>query len=239
MERRQMTATKQDNKSKDEVEQALIIRGDDPAGTAADIASITKLGGDFLLMEQPDQLITDTYLNTENRDLKGSSLRIREVNGKTLVTIKGKNKNAGLDKPASRTELEVEWPWEDVAPWDIANLFNMNVVQKRTTNRTVRNVYSNKKLVAELAIDEVCYNYSEDYNVRFFEIEVEGRGDNLAVPFVVDQLKKKFPSLLKKWNNSKLSTGSLLKIALGIETDENGLVTDESFDNLSTLFDLI
>lgn len=231
--------TKQGKKSKDEVEQALLIRGDDPAGTADDIASIEKLSG-FTFVEQPDQIITDTYLNTENRDLKGSSLRIREVDDKTLITIKGKNKNAGLDKPASRSELEVEWPWEGVSPWDVADLFNMDVIQERTTHRRVRNIYHGKnKLVAELAIDEVCYNFNDDYKVRFFEVEVEGRDDNLAVPYVIDALKKKFPSLLKKWNNSKLSTGSLLKVALGIEIDEDGLVTDESFDNLSTLFALI
>lgn len=224
-------------KSKDEVEQALLIRGDDPAATADDIAAITKMSG-YTLVEQPDQVITDTYLNTENRDIKGASLRIREVNSeKTLVTMKGKNKNAGLDKPASRTELEVEWPWTEVSPWDMVDLFGLASVQERTTNRRVRNVYYGKKLVAELAIDEVCYNFED--KVRFFEVEVEGRGDNSAVPFVVDALKKKFPALLKKWNNSKLSTGSLLHIALGINIDEEGLVTDESFDNLATLFEII
>jgi len=228
------------NKSKDEVEQALLIRGDDPAATADEIAAVKKIGNLYFKV-QPDQVITDTYLNTENRDLKGSSLRVREVNDKTLITIKGKNKNAGLDKPASRTELEVEWPWEEVSPWDVADLFNMDIVQNRTTNRRVRNVSfgSKGKLVAELAIDEVCYNFSDDYKVRFFEVEVAGRGNNTAVPFVVESLKDEFPALLKKWNNSKLSTGSLLNIALGINIDEEGLVTDESFDNLATLFQLI
>lgn len=235
-----MTTTKSKAKSGYEVEQALVIRGDNPAETADEIASLQLLGA-YILKEQPDQAITDTYLNTLNRDIKGASLRIREVDGKELITLKGKNLNAGLDKAAARTELEVEWPWEEVSPWDVADLFELDAMQERSTNRRVRNVYTatkKPKLVAELAIDEVCYNFGDE-PVRFFEVEVEGRGDNKAVPFIVEDLKKKYPQLLKKWNNSKLSTGSLLKVALGIETDETGLVTDESFDNLATLFALI
>lgn len=234
------TATKGKLKSGFEVEQALVIRGENPAATADEIANLQMLGA-FIIKEQPDQGISDTYLNTVNRDLKGQSLRIREVNDKTIVTIKGKNLNAGLDKAAARTETEVEWPWEEVTPWDIANLFELETVQERSTNRRVRNVYTaskKPKLVAELAIDEVCYNFGDE-PVRFFEVEVEGRADNKAVPYIVDALKKKYPQLLKKWNNSKLSTGNVLKIALGIETDETGLVTDESFDNLAELFTLI
>ena len=228
-------------KSAYEEEQALVIRGDDPAGTADTIAGLQIIGKWFVKPE-PDQLITDTYINTANRDLKGSSMRIREVNGETLITIKGKNINAGLDKPACRSEMEVKWPWDEVTPWDVANLFSMDVIQERSTKRRVRNIYSKatKNLVAELAIDEVCYNFSEEEKIRFFEVEVESRKDSYSdVADICDALKKKYPQLLKKWNNSKLSTGSLLKIALGIEVDDEGVVTDGSFDNLQTLFGLI
>lgn len=233
-----------ENKSGIEEEQALVIRGDDPAGTADTIAALEQLGKKWYIVEEPDQLITDTYINTANRDLKGSSMRIREINDeKTLVTIKGKNINAGTGKPACRSELEVEWPYEEVSPWDIMDLFGMEVIQSRSTTRRVRNVYSKatKNLVAELAIDEVCYNFSEDNKVRIFEVEIENRRQDKFsdVEFICDALRKKYPELLKKWNNSKLSTGSLLRIALGIEVDEDGVVTDSSFDNLQTLFALI
>lgn len=229
------------NKSGYEEEQALVIRGEDPAGTADTIAGLHKLES-YTVKAQPDQLINDTYINTVNRDLKGSSMRIREINDDTtLITIKGKNLNAGTGKPAMRSELEVEWPWEEVSPWDVANLFGMEAIQERTTNRRVRNIYKNSKLVAELAIDEVTYNFSEDYKVRIFEVEVENRRKDKwsDVTLICDALKKNYPDLLKKWNNSKLSTGSLLKIALGIEVDEDGVVTDSSFDNLQTLFSLL
>lgn len=228
------------NKSGYEEEQALVIRGEDPAATADNIAARHKIGS-FELKAQPDQLITDTYINTVNRDLKGSSMRIREVNDDTtLITIKGKNLNAGTGKPACRSELEVEWPWEEVSPWDVANLFGMEAIQERTTLRRIRNVYKSKKLVAEMAIDEVAYNFGEDNKVRFFEVEVENlRNDKWSdVTSIIDALKKEYPEL-RKWNNSKLSTGSLLRVALGIEVDDEGVVTDKSFDNLQTLFALI
>ena len=234
------TVTNNKSKSKYEEEVALIIRGDDPAATADNIASVSKLGA-FLLVDEPDQSITDTYLNTENRDIRNASLRIREVNGKELITIKGKNINAGLDKPAVRSEIEVEWPWQEITPWDMADLFNLDVIQSRSTNRRVRNVYLKKinKLVAELAIDEVCYNFGDE-PIRIFEVEIESLlEDESYVTSIAEALRLKFPTLLKKWSNSKLSTGNLLKIALGIETDETGLVTDNSIDNLATLFTLL
>ena len=237
-----MTQTGKKNKSGYEEEQALVIRGDDPSGSADTIASLKTLQkGRWHFEVEPDQLITDTYINTANRDLKGSSMRIREINGEqTLITIKGKNINAGTGKPACRSELEVEWPWKEISPWDVCDLFGMESIQERTTNRRVRNIYCGKKLVAELVIDEVTYNFGEDYKVKFFEVEVENRREDKFsdVSQIIDALKKKYPEL-RKWNNSKLSTGSLLKIALGIEVDEEGVVTDSSFDNLQTLFALI
>lgn len=223
-----------------EEEQALIIRSDDPEEVVLRMSELEKFSW-YRLFQQPDQHIIDTYYNTAASDLKKSSLRIRNVNGKDFVTIKGKN--VGFNSEQTRTEFEVAWPWETPSALDVANLFELVPVQSRITHRIVRDIVPNYKkkdpdpdnVVAELAIDEVTYLFNNGKEARFFEVEVELKGShNTKLSSIVDSLMGKVPEL-RKWKHSKLSTGKVLDLALGIQTDETDLVTDSSFDVIAKL----
>lgn len=235
----ELEQTKFKKKNDYEEEVALVIRSSNPAEIADQVANLEWIGG-YKLVQMPDQHIIDTYLNTQSRNLKGSSLRIRSVNDVDFVTIKGKNIGKS-DGPSVRPEFEVEWPWETPSVWDVAELFDMIVTQQRETNRRVRNIYSSSKkkaiLKGELVIDEVCYDFDE-IQPKIYEVEIEKRDKWFDVDNIAKPLMKKFPEL-ERWKNSKLSTGNLLSIALGIQMDEDGVVTEDSFDNLSTLFRLL
>ena len=221
--------------TKIEEEQAMIIRADDPQAVIDKIADLTELSW-LKLKKAPNQFITDTYLNTKDRSIK-QSMRIRNLNGEDFITIKGKN--LSLNGASQRQEFEVKWPWEDPSVWDVAELFDLRVTQQRSTDRVVRDIYVGKDHVAELALDKVTYYLDDDNTATFFEAEVELKGKKkVKLDDIVKIFTKKFPEL-KKWKSSKFATGTALDVALGIRTDENGTVTDDSIDNLAILLNLI
>ena len=230
-----LTASKK-SISKIEEEQALLIRSDNPKLVAEKIANTTKISG-FSLNPLPNQIITDVYLNTPHKDIK-SSLRIRNFNDEDYITFKSKNYSTSSDQ--IRREIEVKWPWETPSIWEVVELFQLEITQERITNRIIRDIRNMSGIsVAELAIDEVTYLF--DQKVKFFEIEIEmnhATKHNCKLDTIVDLFLGKFPEL-EKWKNSKFSTGTALELALSINTDDEGLVTDESFDSLSTFLELL
>lgn len=222
-----------------EEEQALVIRSDDPQAVVDRIMSdIIKLDR-FALVTAPPQDIVDTYYDTPDRDLKKAktSLRVRLVNGQPYITVKGKSDGFGDEQ--RRSEWESEWPWETPEPQDVLALFDMKVVQERVTNRLVKDVHDSKdkwNRVAELAIDDVTYDFESLGNARFFEVEVELKDPTSKVLLkdIVKPLKEAVPEL-ESWKYSKLTTGKAIEFALGIRVDESGLLKNASFDVIKHL----
>lgn len=224
-----------------EEEQAFIIQSDNPLEVIMRIAAMEKIGW-YRLIPRDGQMITDTYYNTQDNDLKKSSLRIRNVNGVDFITIKGKNKKEWeSDASQVRSEFEVEWPWKTPSALDVANLFELKQVQTRETARIVRDLVPNYKFKdgdftpsAELALDEVTYKFANDQEARFFEVEIELKNTSATLGSFTDLFLKKIPEL-KKWKHSKLSTGKTLELAMGIKFDEANLLTEDSFDVIARL----
>jgi inorganic triphosphatase YgiF len=96
-----------------EVEGALILLAEDPAGVARRLAELTAIG-DYALFPRPAQSIRDCYFDTLDGALRdrGFALRIREVDGKPWITLKGGSRDEG-DWASAR--LEIESPWSPAA----------------------------------------------------------------------------------------------------------------------------
>lgn len=222
-----------------EEEVAYLIRSDNPAEVADQVASLEKVGG-YQLVEQPNQFIVDTYFDTPMRDIRAAkhSVRIRNVNDKILVTIKGPSTKTKAGNSV-RTENEFEWPYKEVSPDEMFELFGLKRMQVRVCDRRVRDVVSkhgNPTPVAELAIDDLTYLFGNERSARLYEVEIERKNkSNTSLSFLGDSLKKKVPEL-EKWDHSKLAMGNMLAIALLINTDpETNVVNDSSFEALDYL----
>lgn len=217
-----------------EEEIALIVRSENPSEVADQVAELKKITG-YKIVEQPNQSIVDTYYDTPTRSLRAAkhSVRIRNVNDKTLVTVKGPSKKDSKGN-SIRSEHEFEWPYTEVTPEGLFELFGLKRVQVRSCNRRVRNILWGKdEVIAELAIDDLTYFFGGERTARLFEVEIERKGkNNASLIGMRNALTKKFPEL-EAWEHSKLAMGQLLSLALLIDTDpETGVLNDISFDAL-------
>src|SRR5712691_9312817 len=96
-------------KQKDrEVEAAVIIRSENPGLVAGRLARLAKLGSYRLLKERTVH-IRDRYFDTPAGDLgkRRVALRIREVDGARLITVKADSFRQG--STTSRLEIEDAW----------------------------------------------------------------------------------------------------------------------------------
>lgn len=218
--------------SKIEEEQAFVIISDDPKDVLQRLCNFEKLSGSYTVGVGELLHIVDTFYDTADELVMGSksSLRVREIDGKPHVTIKGKNESkTGASK---RSELEVAWPWMIPSPHNVAQLFGMESIQQRKTTRIARPILRkfDGKLIAELAIDKVSYGVASIY-----EVEIEMKSSIGASLYTLTQdLQKKFPEL-KKWKTSKFAIGNLLEQVLLIKTDDTGFITPESYEALSKI----
>jgi inorganic triphosphatase YgiF len=221
-----------------EEEMALLIRGNTPWETAAEIAKLEKLSWQYKLVPRPNQKIRDTYYDTPWGSFQSgkSSFRIREINNeKKLITIKG-GKFSNVGGVSKRIEQEVEWPF-DIEPEQVIDLFDLKPFQIRENFRILRDIEkkNEKKVVAELAIDQLTYHFPDAGKARLFEVEVEAKSSVADVKGIGDELKKKFDTL-ETWDHSKLSMGKAIETALKVT--RNGIIlSDASFDAIATLLD--
>jgi inorganic triphosphatase YgiF len=228
-----------------EEEVALIIRSFDPKAVADKVASLDKVGI-FKLVAQPDLFLTDTYYDTFAGAIRGakSSLRIRRVDdGKkltTLVTVKGGNFSTG--DGSKRVEHEFEWPFAEVEPEQVFNLFELKPTQVRENYRRPRLVFDPtlkkpKEPMAELVIDDLNYKFKDGKTARLYELEIELKSKDVDADIdeVAQALRTKFPNLLRPWKHSKLSMGKLIEVALDIKTDKDGLLNDKAFDAIGRI----
>lgn len=195
--------------------------------------------GPYGLVERPPRDVHDRYFDTPEGDLgrHDLSLRLRAVDGRVLLTLKGPTEY--LDDGAL-ARLEVEEPWSETAldhvlgkieSWGIElteakpeprstpelALESRGLVRihRRTVRRVVRDAHPagtpSDHPVAELVFDAVTFEIGER-TVLHDEIEVEGRGPDAAdhVRRLTAALIERFGDGLRPWKPSKLALGRIL-----------------------------
>lgn len=222
-----------------ETEAALVIRSNNAERIANEIAALDTLGANRL--ESPEtQRIHDIYFDTREQALQKQklALRIRALNGETLITLKGPSRRqAG----GAQERLEIEAPWsrqalarvvrelrdrkiavamprQSFAQDDaIATLTRLGfrIVQDRMTRRRARQVVARaapQATLAELAVDAVTFRFGKQ-RVRLHEIEIEAKTPRARLGDLARRLETMFKPALRPWH-SKLATGKAIQTLL-------------------------
>ena len=227
-----------------ETEIALVISSEDASTVAAGIAKLTHLAG-YQLVDAGTKDIHDYYFDASDRRLRqgGMSLRLRELESSTLLTLKG----PAIELPGGvleRLEIEEIWsrrtltrvlqelqrrgillaplpaPEPDRPPSEVLTGMGLKTVQHRRNQRTVRMVRSAGSKggcsLAELAIDQVTY-YLKIGQVQHHEVEIEvkGEGGLDVLQEVAGELLRSYPNSLSRWRYGKLSIGEAAEELLG------------------------
>jgi hypothetical protein len=225
-----------------ETETTLVVVADTPEDVADAVAALTELDG-FALLPAPDQSIRDRYFDTSEGVLAatGTGLRIRELDDRRLLTIKGPAR-PGAHGGVTRTEQEEAWPdraWAVLRaelgtvlgvpaapaasdPVRALEALGLAVVQDRRIARRVRAALppsGARARVAELAVDAVTFEL-DGRAVRHHELELEvkAEGGDADTAALARRLERRFAPALRPWHLGKLSTGK----ALGRLIDELG-----------------
>ena len=218
-----------------EVEGVLLVRAGDQEAAAAKVAGLEAVGR-FRLRHRPAQRIRDIYLDTGDGALAAApvAFRVRELDGRPLLTLKADPVRAGL--AAERLELEAPWSAEALqavleelrrrrvelpvppegagAGEPLADLaaLGLRPTQVRETTRTPRDVLERGDPgagpVAELTVDDVAYRLPAG-TARLLEVEVEAKGPGgmETVNDLLEALAAAFPDDLVPWPYGKLATG--------------------------------
>jgi inorganic triphosphatase YgiF len=239
-----------------EVEVALVVRSETPERVWAAVATLEDVDG-LALVPGQSQHLRDRYLDTEGGDLgsRRYALRIREVDGRPRITLKGDAKR--LATGVDRLELELPWspaaasrvlaelraggvPIDDSVPLDedpVAALAHvgLRVIQERETRRELRSVVDEAGAeLAELDLDAVSYRFPHG-EARLFEVELETRSPAADLGRIAGALQRAAPELVE-WPHGKLVTGAALERALvagAIHLRPDGVVTPDTLDRLS------
>src|SRR5215207_4231807 len=190
-----------------EVEGVLLVRAGDQEAAGERVAALEAVDR-FDLRPRPAQRIRDVYLDTGDAALAGArvALRVRELDGRPLLTLKADAVRSGL--AAERLELEAPWsagalqaaleelrrrgvelpePPEGAGAGEpLADLAGLGLrpTQTRETTRTPR--------------DEV-------------EGEAKGPGGLETVQALLAALAGAFPQDLRPWSYGKLATGRAIE----------------------------
>jgi hypothetical protein len=218
-----------------EVEGVLLVRADDQEAAGRRVAALEGVDR-FELRARPDQRIRDVYLDTGDGALAAApvAFRVRELDGRPLLTLKADPVRAGL--AAERLELEAPWSAEALqavleelrrrrvelpvppegagAGEPLADLaaLGLRPTQVRETTRTPRDVLERGDPaagpVAELTVDDVAYRLPAG-TARLLEVEVEAKGPGglETVQALLAALAEAFPGELRPWPHGKLATG--------------------------------
>ncbi len=216
-----------------EVEGVLLVRAGDQEAAGRRVAALEAVDR-FELRPRPDQRIRDVYLDTGDGALAAApvAFRVRELDGRPLLTLKADPVRAGL--ATERLELEAPWsaealqavleelrrrgvelpvppegPGEPLA--DLAAL-GLRPTQIRETTRTPRDVLERGDPgagpVAELTVDDVADRLPGG-TARLLEVEVEAKGPGglETVQALLAALAEALPEDLRPWPYGKLATG--------------------------------
>lgn len=217
-----------------EIEIALVIRSPRAEQIADEIARLDKLGR-YGLTPAQWHLLRDVYLDTHDGALEAQrlALRLRVVNGKPLITLKG---SLGRTEQGVAKRLEIELAWSQAAYTRLARELRtrgivltrvdaayqredwigtfkragLHIVQDRVTQRRVRNIINTTgRVCAELAIDKTTFLFSQQV-VHWHEIEIEAKSPRARVDALARQLETRFAPQLRRWY-SKLVTGKAIE----------------------------
>jgi CYTH domain len=218
-----------------EVEGVLLVRADDQEAAGRRVAALEAVDR-FELRPRPAQRIRDVYLDTGDGALAAApvAFRVRELDGRPLLTLKADPVRAGL--AAERLELEAPWSAEALqavleelrrrgvelpvppegsgAGEPLADLsaLGLRPTQIRETTRTPRDVLERGDPgagpVAELTVDDVAYRLPAGI-ARLLEVEVEAKGPGglETVQALLAALAEALPEDLRPWPYGKLATG--------------------------------
>jgi inorganic triphosphatase YgiF len=175
-------------------------------------------------------------------------LRVRSLNGRELLTVKGESRIA--DGVITREELEVDWSPEGLDEVLEAlgqagvSLGNVEAAREcasareavealgfvagasRSNRRTALTLMREGEVVAELDVDAVTFTVLEK-PVRHYEVECEAKGavDANVLRAVLTELRARYAGL-RPWSVSKLALGEALE-ALAEEGRFDGLLEGE------------
>jgi inorganic triphosphatase YgiF len=216
-----------------EVEGVLVVSAPDPEAVARRLAALETVDR-FDLVARPVLRLRDVSLDTADGALGAArvTLRLREQDGRPLLTLKADAVRSGL--AAERLELEAPWSAEALqaaldelarrgvgvpaagpgagAPLEVLAGLGLHPTQTRDTTRTPRDVLERSRPaagpVAELVVDDVGYRFPAGA-VRLLEVEVEAKGPGglATVQALLAALAEGFPGELRPWPWGKLATG--------------------------------
>jgi inorganic triphosphatase YgiF len=222
-----------------EIETKLVVLGDDREALLEGLARRTALGP-YRLAPAGIEMFRDTYYDSPGCLLSGQriALRTRETERSVVFCIKHSErvKDSGV---AEREELETPWSPQCLdqaarilrrAPMEalytppgfedplhgLARL-GLAPIQSRQTRRQALDVRDAEgKILAELALDEVCYHVAGG-TVLHCEIEAEakGCGDVSLIEHVTGLVSRLYPDRLIRWDYNKLITGLALERLMG------------------------
>lgn len=228
-----------DHRSHIETELTLVVCDDLPEQVCREIEALTLVGG-LQAGDAQVQRIHDRYYDTPKHGLRsaGWGLRIRRVGAGRVLALKGRSRMTDYGA-VERTEIEGQWslPLLEAAleqlPWlgltgGAAEVFDLSsadatltrlgflIIQDRETVRKTRTLTrapaSTARSDAELVVDRVVYSF-EGIEFVHHEIEIEALSSSAAglIPFVHEDLAKRFGDSVRVWPHSKLATGWALK----------------------------
>lgn len=217
-----------------ETEIALVIRSPHAEQIADKIARMEKLGR-YRLAPAKVYLLRDVYFDTSDSALHAQrlALRLRTVNGKQFVTLKG-----SLSRTAQGVvkRLEIELAWSRAAFMRITRELRargvvltrveavyrredgvgtfkragLHVVQDRVTWRRARNIINTTgRVCAELAIDKTTFLLGRQV-VHLYEIEIEAQSPRARVGKLAQHMETMFAPILQRWH-SKIVTGQAIE----------------------------
>jgi inorganic triphosphatase YgiF len=139
--------------------------------------------GEYRLEATEEQLMTDRYLDTGDRDIQkgGYAFRVREKNGRWLLTVKGLGTTESAIHRREEYEVEIQsdmtpQQWPDSPARDLVfsltrsqPLIELFVIRQ---HRTLCKVFRGERLVGELSLDVVDMG-SFGQQERTYEVEVE------------------------------------------------------------------
>lgn len=218
-----------------EIELALVICAPQPQRIVDKLGALTELGS-YSLRPAEDKAICDIYVDTPDGALgtRQLSLRVRQVNGRERLTLKGGaeavsglkvRRELELDyEPeallAIRAELEregVHFPAAEMAfrqEGALAALrsWGLVVIQERRNSRQAREVTTDGAIVAEMTLDAVTFCFRGP-PIRHYEIEIELKPgvSPQAAREVAELLRARFPDSLRPWTVAKLTLGMWLE----------------------------
>lgn len=236
-----------------EIESKLVICAARRRDVVREIHDLDSIAGYGLVRRAPRD-IHDRYFDTADRDLsrKQLSLRVRVVDGRMLLTIKGPPEHLEGGGMA-RFELEEAWTAGSLAtalarlrtwgidlpeapaeteptPEMVLESVSLRNVHQRLVRRVVRDAVPESPRgsapAAEIVIDAVRFAVG-NRAVLHDEIEVEGRGPDSAahVRALTSALSDHLGTCVRPWSHAKLVIGFALETLAG--QDELDALLDE------------